>query len=67
MGHFAGKVAKRHVNFVKWPDASAGRGDAGNQVVPPGNCLAVESRITSGAERRIRAEGYVRGGDSSKS
>lgn len=33
MGHSAGKVAKRHVNFVKRPDASAGRGDAGDEAV----------------------------------
>ena len=39
MGHFAGKVVKRHVNFVKWPDASAEHGDAGNQV---------ESRMANG-------------------
>lgn len=39
MGHSAEKVAKRHVNFVKWPDASAGRGNAGDEVVHPGNCL----------------------------
>ena len=57
MGQLAGKVAKRHINFVKWPDASAGRGDAGDEVVPPDNCLAVESRMANGDGSSF-AQGY---------
>ena len=47
MGQLTGKVAKRHVNFVKCADASAGRGNADDEIVHPNNRLFTEDPCPS--------------------